>query len=399
MKKLLLFTILTLYASCLISQRCLPEGIHFYTQQDIDNFSINYPNCTKIEGRVSIADTIDGNIKNLLGLSNITSIGGYLSIVYNDSLSSLSGLENLDSVGYSLSIAGNNLLINLAEFEKLSYVFSFINIEENASLLTLQGLELLDTVTSIVIIENESLQDLSNLVNLKNVKGLLHIENNQLLSSMSGLDNLVFVGEDLKIFNNDLFTNLQGLNNLEYIRSGFKIRYNDQLSSLDGLENLDTINGGISIWDNSVLSSLESIANSYIGFSLSIYDNPLLEVCNINSICKFLSGNPQHVDIYNNSIGCNSIEEVEELCLVTLPENYDENLFRIYPNPTNNEIFVSNINTTQVDNVCIYNILNQKIKTEFIQENKIEISELDQGIYIIELLSNGLKYRYKFVKK
>ena len=38
--------------ACLSS--CLPEGITFTTQEQIDNFQINYPGCTEIEGNVMI---------------------------------------------------------------------------------------------------------------------------------------------------------------------------------------------------------------------------------------------------------------------------------------------------------------------------------------------------------
>ena len=72
MRKLLLLLVLI----CIIQttakpQSCLSEGIRFYTQEEIDNFSANYPNCTKIEGTVSF----DGeDIINVNGLKNITAI-------------------------------------------------------------------------------------------------------------------------------------------------------------------------------------------------------------------------------------------------------------------------------------------------------------------------------------
>jgi len=58
-----------------ISQPCLPEGIEFNTQEQIDNFQTNYPGCTEIMGTVLIEGN---NITNLDGLNGITAIGGYL---------------------------------------------------------------------------------------------------------------------------------------------------------------------------------------------------------------------------------------------------------------------------------------------------------------------------------
>lgn len=400
MKKLILINVLFLLTQIsLISQSCLPDGITFESQTSIDSFQINYPNCTKIEGSVIINDTIEGDITNLLGLSNLTQTGGNLfGVSDNSMLTNLTGLENLDSIEYRLSISNNNSLTSLSALESLSYVNN-IEITENPSLLNLEGLDQLDTISRLFIIGNESLQSLSELINLKKIRILLHIENNQSLNNLSGLENLVFIGEDLKIFDNDLLTDLQGLNSLEHITGGLKIRYNDQLTSLDGLENLDTINDGLSIWDNNTLSSLESIENCFLNYGLSIYDNPLLEVCHINSICELLSGDPSYVNIYNNSPGCNSIEEVEELCLTQVSNDYSDPKFRIYPNPSKNTLFISITEDTKIDNPLIYNSLGQIVISQISIDNKIDISGLEQGLYIIELTSKGLKYRFKFIKE
>lgn len=82
-KLVILISILTLlfaiqffpFAPHLSAQSCLPDGITFSTQEQIDNFQINYPGCTEIEGGVIIEG--DG-ITNLDGLNVINSIGAYL---------------------------------------------------------------------------------------------------------------------------------------------------------------------------------------------------------------------------------------------------------------------------------------------------------------------------------
>ena len=78
------------------SQPCLPEGIMFTTQAQIDNFQTNYPDCSVIEGWVTIFDGHSGdNITNLTGLNVLTSIGGDFIIEANDSLNNLTGLGGL----------------------------------------------------------------------------------------------------------------------------------------------------------------------------------------------------------------------------------------------------------------------------------------------------------------
>ena len=80
-----------------LNGQCLPLGITFNTQQQIDDFPTNYPGCIIIEGYLDIQGF--SNITNLNGLSQIVEIGGYLSIISSFSLDDLSGLDNLQSVG------------------------------------------------------------------------------------------------------------------------------------------------------------------------------------------------------------------------------------------------------------------------------------------------------------
>ena len=88
MKKLLFTIIVCLFSLSLLSQSCLPEGITFSTQEQIDNFQTDNPGCTEIEGDV----TISGNdITNLNGLNVVTSIGGNLIVRHNEALTSLTG--------------------------------------------------------------------------------------------------------------------------------------------------------------------------------------------------------------------------------------------------------------------------------------------------------------------
>ena len=58
-----------------ITQPCLPEGITFTTQAQIDSFQTNHPNCTEIEGDVIIGGD---DITNLDGLNVLTAVGGFL---------------------------------------------------------------------------------------------------------------------------------------------------------------------------------------------------------------------------------------------------------------------------------------------------------------------------------
>src|SRR5687767_1272471 len=104
--------IITIIYFCFVSfigaQNCLPTGIQFTTQAEIDNFPVNYPGCKVIEGDVCIGDCtapyLPSDIKNLDSLVQLTSVKGNIIISANPSLLSLDGLQNLTVIEQDLKI-------------------------------------------------------------------------------------------------------------------------------------------------------------------------------------------------------------------------------------------------------------------------------------------------------
>ncbi|MBL0007507.1 MAG: hypothetical protein IPP25_10090 [Saprospiraceae bacterium] len=100
----------------LVGQMCLPEGIHFTRQSQIDSFSILYPGCTEIGGDVCIGacqGEEDSDITNLDGLMPLTSIKGKLNISNNYLLTSIEGLQNLSILEDDVKLKGNYKLSSL----------------------------------------------------------------------------------------------------------------------------------------------------------------------------------------------------------------------------------------------------------------------------------------------
>jgi len=80
----------------------------------VDNFALNYPNCTELPGNLSIGDEdSDDAIHNLDGLENLIRINGNLSFNYNDTEMDLE-LLNLNYVGGYLDVVFNssNIILN-----------------------------------------------------------------------------------------------------------------------------------------------------------------------------------------------------------------------------------------------------------------------------------------------
>ncbi len=209
--------------SIVFAQSCLPEGIIFTTQEQIDNFQTNYPGCTEIEGEVTISGP---GITNLNGLNMITSIGGNLIIIKNDLLTNLTGLDTLTYVeGYleigDVSDEGNPVLTSLNGLESLTSAGHGLTIRFNPVLTSFDGLENLTSLGSggfLLIQVNDALTDLTALSNLTTVGGSLRVEYNLSLTSLAGLENInPATVDDLFITENPLLTNCEAQSICAYL--------------------------------------------------------------------------------------------------------------------------------------------------------------------------------------
>jgi hypothetical protein len=296
MKKLTLIAILLFSFNLVSSQSCLPEGIIFETQAQIDSFQINYPGCVEIEGNVEIGYTWLSDVTNLDGLNMLISTGGDLVIINNPVLLSLEGLEGVTSIGGNLIIM-NNALTCLAGMDNVTSVEGDLWIESNGTLTYLSELE-----------------------NLTYIGGSLKIYYNDALVNMTGLEGVTSIGGDIEIGFNDALMNLSGLQGMT-TTGDLGIFYNDALSSLTGLENLTSIGSELLIKYNVVLTSLAGLenVNSNTIQNLDIYGNDMLSSCVVQSICEYLASPNGSVSIYDNADGCNNPGEIASACGFVMP--------------------------------------------------------------------------------
>ena len=222
MRKLFVILFVLLEINCARAQSCLPQGINFTTQAQINSFQTNYPNCTTIEGDV-IINGVD--ITNLDGLSVLNSIGGSLSIGYyendgNPNLTSLSGLNSLTNIGSYLLIINNLALINLSGLNNLTTIGSDLNISGN-TITTLDGLQNLNSIGgSLGLGNNYSLLSLTGLNNLSSIGDQIYITENHSLTSLVGLHNINAASiHDLTIYNNTSLSNCSVQSICNYLAS------------------------------------------------------------------------------------------------------------------------------------------------------------------------------------
>jgi len=440
MKKLLITTaIISCCLTTLYTQPCLPEGITFSTQEEIDSFQINYPNCNEIEGDV----TIEGNdIYNLNTLSVLTAIGGFLKIDNNfnlnslngliniitivgtlsigsesswgnDNITSLVGLDNLITIGGDLIIGCNQNLNSLIGLDNLSYVNGSMKLINNPNLKSLLGLGSITSIAGDLQIGeynewgNPNLTHLTGLENLTFIGGNIFLGWNETLLDLAGLTSLSFIGSELRIIYNPALTNLEGLESLITVDSNLILEMNENLESLNGIESLTSIGNDLNISYNNALISISGIENINPNTinHLIIAQNSSLSSCEVQSICDYIVNPNGNITIENNASGCNSPEEVEEACITNVHELNNENIFIISPNPISSTSIIEY--TLLQSSPVILQILdlNSQVVISLIDEQqrgkqkiRLDGTELKPGVYFCVLKTNEGVQTMKMIK-
>ncbi len=390
--------------NCGVTLPCLPYGnYYFFTQSDIDNFQTNYPGCTGLEGLVKITGN---DITNINGLSIVSIIKGNVDISDNPLLTNLTGLENVTSIGEYLYIEYNNALSSLTGLNNVTSIEAELLIGYNGALTSLTGLEGLTYIGGQLIVGgNENLTSLTGLEGLTSIGGYFVIEANTALTSLTGLEGLTYIGEDLIIGNfgggggNSALTSLTGLEGLTSIGGGLDINDNTALTSLSGLENLTSIGGYLDISYNNALTSLTGLDNIDDGSIRDLYilNNDTLSTCEVQSICNYLASPNGTIEIQGNANGCNSQEEVEDACALSIKDLNQGGTFSIFPNPSSNQFtIIFTLEQPAHVNLEVLNRLGQAVATildESLSQGNHQVTwnaeRLPAGVYFYRFSANG----------
>jgi hypothetical protein len=326
-KKILLILLGLALSLTGLSQSCLPEGIYFSTQAQIDSFQANFPGCTEIEGNLNIFDEYGDNITNLNGLNVLNSVGGALEIQYNFALTNLTGLNNITSIGGDLTITYNPSLTNISALENIdANTINCINIFFNSSLSSCEIQSICDYLLNpngtiniynnangcnkpseiagacgipdfciplgnyYFLTQNDIDSFQTDYPNCTELAGNVMINDD--IYNLNGLNTVTTIGGDLMIgympewWGTWHLKNLTGLDNLNSIGGNLFICSNYELHDLTGLDNLTSIGGGLTIIENIFLKNLEGLAGlSAIGGEIFIkYNSSLNSLSGLDSI-------------------------------------------------------------------------------------------------------------------
>jgi len=329
-------------------QTCLPDGVIFTSQEQVDSFAIAYPGCTEILGDLIVSGF--ETVTSLDGLSQITSVGGDFEVKDNFFLTSLSGLSNINSIAGDIVISSNFSLLDLSGLEFLTVASNDLDISNNDVLQNLLGLSNLTSVVGdFIVSNNDDVQNLAGLESLLSVGDEFRIENNNVLENLSGLESLTAVTGEFAFTGNDALVDFNGLESLSTLTYNLFVSGNSALQNFSGLEGLTSIvAGGLYISNNNALESLEGLNNlAFIGTdlrivnnlllddiddlelvslnisggTLALFSNPNLSVCHTPPfVCDFISGGGFNI-INDNAVGCNSESEILAACFAEMPHD------------------------------------------------------------------------------
>jgi hypothetical protein len=197
-----------------------PQGdISFTTQEEIDNFPVDNPDCVEIAGNVEINGS---NITNLNGLLQIEVFGGNLEIFGNTSLTDLTGLNSVSSIAGDLKVHNNPVLSDFSGLGSLLSIGGNFQVSNNAVLENMNSLGGLSALASIGgnlwISGNPDLTSLSGLLGIESIDGYLKIDSNNALYNLSGLQNIDTSGiNSLYIRENHLLSTCHITNVCDYL--------------------------------------------------------------------------------------------------------------------------------------------------------------------------------------
>jgi len=255
------FVFIALVLSIMGFGQCPEEDVLLLGQAEVDNFSVEYPNCDAIEGFLIIQGS---DITDVSSLSQINSVGSLL--VNETALTSLQGLEALTITGLSdedafIVIDDNPLLQNIEFLDTYTVNIPVVFlIRDMENLTSLEGAGQIDEVVTLILENNDTLTDLNGLnENLNIVGGLvqspfLYIGEHANLTDISRLNTAQF--------NN--FTSAEIINNTQ-----LSVCENDLVCTL-------IANNSITILDNAVGCSTRSEVQLACN-NLSLQQNEIAE--------------------------------------------------------------------------------------------------------------------------
>ncbi|MFA6013385.1 MAG: hypothetical protein WC799_25565 [Desulfobacteraceae bacterium] len=215
-------------------------------------------------------------IINLVGLGNLTTLNGGISINDNPFLVSLEGLSIPEGTP-NITIRNDHALTHLTGLTISEGFKGTINLWDLPGITSLAGLSLpvefagslslftnaalssidlshVESMDSLTIVQCHALSSLEHGFGSLSSLNTLYMENNKALASIQSFSNLSSM-VNLSILNNPALETLEGLDGLESSEN-IQIDFNENLFTLENLRALKAVNGILNVYHNNSLTIL-----------------------------------------------------------------------------------------------------------------------------------------------
>ena len=312
MRNFLNFTLFLLFWHTALSQ-CPTGDVTFATQQDIEDFFIQYPNCENLQGDLSLLNSVS----DLSRLNQIKRVEGnfYISGI---SINLINSFQNLEYVGGKFEIYNTGIVI-INDFNKLRTVNGNFYINGNSRYLEeISGFTNLESVDDFRITENNALRKLASFDNLRNVSGYFMIRRANQLERITGFNNLLNVGveynpesfkSNFSIQLNDALVEINGFNSLKKVFRNLEIGGSRNLKRIQGFQDLEFIQLVIALEGCNLLEEIPTFENlKTIGAGIEINQIGIREISGFNNVEVI-----GDLDTQTGNININSNEKLERI--------------------------------------------------------------------------------------
>ena len=235
-----------------------------------------------------------------------------------------------------------------------------------------------------------------------NISGITHLDvNNKNITSLTGIEDFIAL-TNLWCYQNQL-TSLDFSSNtaLEFLYSS-----NNQLTSLDvsnntALEFLYCFNNQLTSLDVKATNHLEILHcfnNQLTSLDVRNGNNPVIffnSTNNPNLTCIYVDDADWSTANWTDIDPASTFVNNEAECALSIGDNAFELDVSIYPNPTDNYLFVEG-NKNPIS-ISIYNLLGAEVIAKSATD-KINVSELSKGVYIVRISDGVNQADKKFIK-
>lgn len=283
-----------------------PSHISINNQQDIDDFSIDHPDCVN-QGWVQSLTINGSDISNLNGLNDIKSIRSVLTW-QKANVSSFSTWTTLDTIHTIKVQDTDSILVNFTGLEGLDTIGTFDCFAPN--------INSLDAISNCKIdriyFGSDSITTISGFNSIMEMT-MIRIDNCPNLVSITGFQSLEHINQHFWIRWNNSLTDISGFQNLKQVQSQMNIN-SGLFNDLNDLPNLRFVGGTLILQNLTNLIDISLLSQFiYIG-SIQLMNNQQLETCCIirNLLRSVIIRNTGIIQ--NNKTNCNSLFEIFDFC-------------------------------------------------------------------------------------